>query len=406
MIKDKDIIIVGIQPWDIDIGSNCKNIALEFAKHNRVLYVNAPLNWITRLKEKGNDKIKKRIEILKGKRIDIELIENNLWNLYPKTTIHSINWMNFYGMFKTFNKNNARKFANDIKDAADRLNFKDYLLFNDSSMFLGLHLKEYLKPEVYAYYVRDNLVKDPYWRKHGAIMEPKVIEVADVVVNNSEYYTAYSSKFNEKSFMVGQGCDVTMFNDERGDIREADELKFIVGPIIGYVGTLTTLRLDIELLAYIAKQKKDWNIVLVGPEDETFKESILHTIDNIKFLGNKPMDSLPTYIKGFDVCINPQVLNEITIGNYPRKIDEYLAMGKPIVATYTKAMKMFEAYVYLGKTKEDYIKLIENALKEDLEEIIKKRIEFANSHTWPNSVKNIYKAIELALNDQKNQMIL
>jgi len=406
MIKEKDIIIVGIQPWDIEIGSNCKNIALEFAKHNRVLYVNAPLNWITRLKEKGNDKIKKRIEILKGKRIDIELIENNLWNLYPKTTIHSINWMNFYWMFKTFNKNNARKFANDIKDAADRLNFKDYLLFNDSSMFLGLHLKEYLKPEVYAYYVRDNLVKDPYWRKHGAIMEPKVIEVADVVVNNSEYYTAYSSKFNEKSFMVGQGCDVTMFNDEHGDIREADELKFIAGPIIGYVGTLTTLRLDIELLAYIAKQRKDWNIVLVGPEDETFKESILHTIDNIKFLGNKPMDLLPTYIKGFDVCINPQVLNEITIGNYPRKIDEYLAMGKPIVATYTKAMKMFEPYVYLGKTKEDYIKLIENALKEDLEEITKKRIEFANSHTWPNSVKNIYKAIELALKDQKNQLIL
>ena len=25
------------------------------------------------------------------------------------------------------------------------------------------------------------------------------------------------------------------------------------------------------------------------------------------------MDTLPNYIKGFDVCINPQVLNEITI---------------------------------------------------------------------------------------------
>jgi hypothetical protein len=36
-----DIIVTGLQPWDVEIGSNCKNIAIEFAKNNRVLYVNA-----------------------------------------------------------------------------------------------------------------------------------------------------------------------------------------------------------------------------------------------------------------------------------------------------------------------------------------------------------------------------
>ena len=36
MIKGRDIIVVGVQPWDIEIGSNCKNIAHEFSKHNRV----------------------------------------------------------------------------------------------------------------------------------------------------------------------------------------------------------------------------------------------------------------------------------------------------------------------------------------------------------------------------------
>jgi len=42
-VKDRDIVVVGLQPWDLPIGSNCKNIALEFSKHNRVLYVNAPI---------------------------------------------------------------------------------------------------------------------------------------------------------------------------------------------------------------------------------------------------------------------------------------------------------------------------------------------------------------------------
>ena len=31
LITGRDIVIVGQQPWDVEIGSNCKNIALEFS---------------------------------------------------------------------------------------------------------------------------------------------------------------------------------------------------------------------------------------------------------------------------------------------------------------------------------------------------------------------------------------
>ena len=397
MIKGRDIIIVGIQPWDIEIGSNCKNIAIEFAKDNRVLYVNPPLDRITRYKQKQKESIQKRIKISKGQQSDIEIIDENLWNLYPKTLIESINWVPNHQLYNILNKRNTKRFANDIKKAVSRLGFKDVLLFNDSSMFLGLHLKDYLKPELYTYYVRDNLVKVPYWKKHGELLEPKVIANADVVVNNSEYYVDYTSKYNQNSIMVGQGCDVTMFDDSEGNIPVPEEFNAINGPIIGYVGSLTTLRLDIELIEFIAKQRQDWNIVLVGSEDENFKQSNLHQLQNVHFLGNKPADQLASYIKGFDVAINPQFVNEITIGNYPRKIDEYLAMGKPVVATKTKAMQMFKDFTYLGKTKEDYVKLIEKALTEHSATKAKQQIEFANKHTWANSVKDIYMAMETTL---------
>jgi glycosyltransferase involved in cell wall biosynthesis len=59
------------------------------------------------------------------------------------------------------------------------------------------------------------------------------------------------------------------------------------------------------------------------------------------FLGAQDVNRLPEYIKA-DVCINPQLLNETTKGNYPRKIDEYLAMGKPVVATKTIAMDILK----------------------------------------------------------------
>lgn len=394
MIKGRDIVVVGIQAWDIEIGSNCKNIATEFAKHNRVLYVNPPLDRASLKREKNTEKIQKRIKIKNGEEDNLVQIEDNLWNLYPESMIESINWIPFHFLFKIFNRRNSRIFSNDIQDAIDHLGFKDVLIFNDSSMFLGLHLKEFLEPESYTYYMRDYLIKVPYWAKHGARIEPQVIQQADVVVNNSTLYAEYGLQHNPNSFMVGQGCDVSLFNDENGSIQIPKEFDSIPKPIIGYVGYLTSMRLDIELLEYMANMRKDWSIVLVGPEDDDFGQSDLHHMDNVFFLGSKDSSELPNYVKGFDVAMNPQVINDWTIGNYPRKIDEYLAMGKPTLATRTKAMEMFKEHVYLGTTKEEYIQLAEKALKENSLDLQKKRIAFAKSHTWENNVRAIYDAIK------------
>ena len=133
---------------------------------------------------------------------------------------------------------------------------------------------------------------------------------------------------------------------------------------------------------------------LVGPEDEDFRNSKLHELDNVFFLGRKDASQLPAYVKGFDIAMNPQVVNDWTIGNYPRKIDEYLAMGKPTLATRTKAMEMFREHVYLANTKEDYLELAQRALDENSKERIQARINFAKSHTWENNVKAIYEAIK------------
>ncbi len=400
MIKGKDIVIVGIQPWDIEIGSNCKNIALEFSKNNRVLYVNPPMDRITRIKQKKDVRIQKRIQIAKGEISGIEKISHNLWNVYPKKTIESINWIGSHSIFKMLNKRNSKMFANDIKSAITKLEFSDYILFNDSSMFLGLHLKEFLQPKVYAYYMRDYLVKVPYWQKHGERIEPQIVKKADVLLTNSDFFAASGLQYNSNSFMVGQGCDVSHFSDENNQIKIPEEFKKIPFPVIGYVGSLTTFRLDIKLLEHIAKQKENWSIVLVGPEDEEFKKSNLHNLPNVFFLGRKEESELPNYVKGFDVAMNPQLINNLTIGNYPRKIDEYLAMGKPIIATKTIAMKMFKDVVYLGETKDEYIDLIEKALKEDSKVLAEKRIQVAKSHTWKNNVNAIYNAIKKGAKDQ------
>jgi len=359
------------------------------------LYVNSPLDRITAYREKSKPTIQHRIKVQKGIEPDLVEIQENLWNLNPIGLTESINFLKWGSIFDWFNKQNSRIFAKSVLSAIQRLGFKDIILFNDSSMFLGVYMKELLKPRTSVYYMRDYLPMNPYWRKHGVRIEPLLIKNADVVVNNSTLYAKYGQQFNPHSYMVGQGCDVSLFNDQERKIEIAEDLTHIAHPVIGYVGFLSSRRLDIGVLAFIAKQKPEWSIVLVGPEDEVFSKSELHEIKNIYFFGSRDSSVLPEYIKGFDVCINPQIVNDATIGNYPRKIDEYLAMGKPTVATVTEAMEYFCSHTYLAVSHQDYIDLIEKALAEDSIELQVERRKFANSHTWENNVNEIYKAIEL-----------
>ena len=392
IIENRDIIVVGQQPWDTPIGSNCKDIAVEFSKHNRVLYINAPLDRRTKFQQAETEGVKKRVRVIKGEEDGLAQIAPNFWVFYPDVINESINWMPT-AIFRLFNKINNKRFAKSIKKAIRRLDFKNFILFNDSDMFRSYHLKELLHPATSIYYSRDNLLATSYWGKHGKHLEPELIKKSNLCVANSVYLANYCKKYNPNSFYVGQGCDFTIFkNDE--SVIVPNNLASIPKPILGYVGALLSIRLDENILIHLAEQKPEWSIVLVGPEDDDFKRSKLHQLSNVYFLGAQKPETLPAYIKGFDVCLNPQALNPLTIGNYPRKIDEYLAMGKPTVATKTEAMSVFEDYVYIAETKEDYVTLAEKALTENSEELANKRIAFAHTHTWEKNVEEIYKAID------------
>ena len=393
MIENRDIIVLGIQAWDIEIGSNCKNIAEELAKTNRVLYVNSPLDRISRYRHQNLAGIRKRTQIVKDGKPQLMEVYKNIWNLYPATLIESINWIGATGLFDWLNRINNKRFAKQISWAISELGFKYFIIFNDSDMFRSFYMKELLKPESYIYYTRDNLIAVDYWKKQGVRVEALHMKKADLVVANSTYLAALARKHNPNSFYVGQGCDVSLFDTNLSTTIPTD-IKDIPKPIIGYIGALLSLRLDIQVLEHIAESRPEWSVVLVGPEDDKFMSSKLHQLKNVYFLGNKNGNELPSYLKQFDVAINPQVLSPVTIGNYPRKIDEYLAMGKPTVATKTEAMSVFSGFTYLAENKEEYIECIEKALREDNDKVRRDREEFAREHTWENNVNEIAKALE------------
>jgi len=400
IIKNRDIVVISIQPWYYELGSNCKNIATYFSKNNRVLYVNIPITRKTFFSKKKSTGLVEHCQIIKEKGETIKAINKYMWQLFPTTLIESINWLPSSKIFSLINYLNNKRFANDIKKALKKLDFKDIILFNDNDIYNGYHLKKLISPSIYLYYCRDFLQGYSFWKKHASVLEPKLIKKADLVVTNSTYYAEYCSNYNRNSHYIGQGCNIELFDSNKK--REIPEvMKQFSYPIIGYVGALDSARLDVNIITTIATANPAWTIVLVGPEDEYFIKSPLHSYKNVHFLGRQPLQHLPDYVGAFDVCINPQLVNTITQGNYPLKIDEYLAMGKPVVASRTSAMKLFEKFTYLANRPDEYPGLIEKALvdnKRNQEE----RIAFARSHTWENSMNELYKILAANLKEAAN----
>lgn len=404
IIKGRDIVVISIQPWYYELGSNCKNIATHLSNHNRVLYVNMPITrraYVSKNKTKG---LEKHCSIIKNGGDAIEQVKENLWQLYPVTLIESINWLPHTSLFRPVNKINNRRFADNIKTAIEYLHFKNIILFNDNDIYNGFHQKELLQPDVYIYYMRDFLQGYDFCKRHTSVLEPELIKKADMAVTNSTYYAQYCAGFNANSTYIGQGCNLALFQKEK-NYPVPPQISQLKKPVIGYTGALDSTRLDHSIIKTIATFNTDWQVVLVGPEDDAFINSDLHQLSNIHFLGRKPIEELPAFVNSFDVCINPQLMNIVTMGNYPLKIDEYLAMGKPVVATRTSAMSIFEQYTYQANQPSEYPALILQALAGNSHNTETERIHFAKSHTWENSITALYGAIHKTYNQRTSSSL-
>ena len=104
MIKNRDIVMVGLASLDSRIGSNVINLAEVFSKHNRVLYVNYPMDRLTLWRGRHDPIIQKRKKVLRNQLPDMEQINDNMWSFFPKTVLESINQLPINRLFDILNR--------------------------------------------------------------------------------------------------------------------------------------------------------------------------------------------------------------------------------------------------------------------------------------------------------------
>ncbi len=389
-----NFVFLSLQRINTDRESTSTSMAKELSRNHRVLYVNPAIDRKTSFSKTVDSFTKAHIADIKSGKTSLTKASDNLWVLNPSCILESINWIPWTKVFSLFNLLNNKRLSKEIKRAAAELGFAEFILINDKDIFRSFYLKELLSPKLYIYLDRDYTIGFGYWKRHGVSLEPKLMQKSDAVICNSLDFTRSAAVHNPHSYYIGNGVDIDLFNNDT-DWAVPEKFKNIPRPIVGYVGAILSSRLDIDLITVTARSRPDWSFVMIGGEDEDFAQSSLHSLPNVYFLGKIHKEDIPPYMKHFDVCTNPQILNEITIGNFPLKIIEYLALGRPVVAISTNTMReVFSESCYLAESQIEYEEKIEQALKEDTPEVQEERVRFASTFSWTKICKNVIEIIK------------
>jgi len=232
--------------------------------------------------------------------------------------------------------------------------------------------------------------------------EIRILSQADVVFVVSESLHQRKSKFNKNVHIVPNAGDTQHFMQATNEgTRIADDVAEVPPPIIGFLGNLTG-RIDFALLEHLAREHPEWSIVIVGGVTELLKKTpyrqvllSLGKMGNVHFLSAKPYDSLPSYLKAFNVCLIPYTPDDpFNINCSPLKLYEYLATGKPIVSTDLPGVRAVGDIVRIGRDYFEFEQEVATALEEKDEQLKQGRLEVAKENSWERRAEQVVTLLE------------
>jgi UDP-galactopyranose mutase len=166
-----------------------------------------------------------------------------------------------------------------------------------------------------------------------ATLTRQMLRFADVTIVPSERLLNRYKPYARRIELLRHGTDLSLFEPvAKGRVAPDQNVLALPGKKIGYYGALH--KLDVRLIAEIARARPGWTFVFVGPlaggqgmgRCESFPVNV-HILDAL------PRAALPALLAGLDVFWMPFAVNELTHSMCPIKLFEAFSAGLPVVSS-------------------------------------------------------------------------
>lgn len=358
----------------------------EFAKYNRVLFVNSPGIRFPSFRD-GRFAWKRVLGKLKSLAKSTRPAERNIWVMTP----FAIPIISGFGRLISWI--NERLLLWQIKRAMSDLGFQTSVLWvtvvvaNAVALRLKRELGCYL-----VYYCVDNVTVFPgVDSAFLAALEEDLHRGADIAFFVNHALLVQHQGRNQNTFYIGHGVDFEHFSRVQTDSLPVPEdmlpiVRASQGLIVGYMGEINGI--DTDLITYLAGQNPSVAFVFIGTVCEDV--SVLQVLPNVFFLGQKAYQDLPDYLSCFAVCCLYYKTNlEFNKFRNPKKLLEYLATGRPVVSVDIPEVSHFGGTIAIAKTFAEYSQLLQLALSEDSAFNRSERVNIAASQTWEKIAASI-----------------
>lgn len=398
MNRNVDIICLTLSRWDDEISSPSLSLAKEFAKNNRVFYIDHPFSWKDYFTHRKTEAIRSRKEaLLEGKNIytNPPALPKNITVVNSRLTL-PINFLPDGKIYERLSRYNDKIVINTIRQVINDFKLKDFIYINFFDPYFVRKLPADIKPLRTIYQCMDDITQVDYSRKHGEKLEAEIVKNFDYTLCTSRELTRLMSKHSPTAYFHPNAADINIFIKAASEkLAKPEELKKFHQKIIGYTGSIE-YRTDFELLKKIALYHNDKILFLIGPvRTNEHIETGLKDLPNVVFAGPRKITELPAYLQHFDCAIIPFRKTVLTRSIYPLKINEYLASGKPVIAThFSDDIYSFRDVAYIAEDHEEFVSMIDKAIDENNEERKNARIAEAQTNTWTARVEQFWEIIE------------
>ncbi len=393
MLEGRDIVCVSFVTWDDHWGTSQQQMS-RLAKKNRVFFMDQPISPLSLVTG-----VRKRSAVwrqfrrwLRGPR----QVADNVWAGAPPPILP-------FRTNRFVNAINAAIIRRWLAGCARRLGFRDVIYWNFEPGLPGLGRG--LKPALSVFHCVDDFSAIPYWW-HSSSNQMRLEELccreSDAVICTGRKLVESRRQFNSNIHFVPEGADVASFLAASSDaVRVPEGMAALAGKVVGYVGVID-FRLDVDLIAYMAERRPEWSFALVGPmKGDTQDMTRLRSLSNVHFFGRQRLEDVPSFVKGMDVGLIPYVLNDYTHHIFPLKLYEYMAAGKPIVASAMEEMLPYEgAEMAIGRSPEDFLAKVDEAIAADSPEKAAARQRAATHESWDDRVEQVSAILEPMLRER------